>query len=152
MLDARELRRLTTSKIICPSQNRELQIMRIVKHPNVVDLRAFFYSNGDKVRAAQLMLVSPEFSFLTCLLLITPTPTERRSLPESCPRIRARDSLPSIATLRQDEADHANAPHQALHVPTSAQLGLHSLHRHLSSRHQATESASQPCDWYPEAL
>lgn len=23
--------------------------MRIVKHPNVVDLRAFFYSNGDKV-------------------------------------------------------------------------------------------------------
>lgn len=30
-------------------QNRELQIMRIVKHPNVVDLRAFFYSNGDKV-------------------------------------------------------------------------------------------------------
>lgn len=31
------------------SQNRELQIMRLVKHPNVVDLRAFFYSNGDKV-------------------------------------------------------------------------------------------------------
>lgn len=31
-------------------QNRELQIMRIVSHPNVVDLRAFFYSNGDKVR------------------------------------------------------------------------------------------------------
>lgn len=24
--------------------------MRLVKHPNVVDLRAFFYSNGDKVR------------------------------------------------------------------------------------------------------
>lgn len=23
--------------------------MRVVKHPNVVDLRAFFYSNGDKV-------------------------------------------------------------------------------------------------------
>lgn len=23
--------------------------MRLVKHPNVVDLRAFFYSNGDKV-------------------------------------------------------------------------------------------------------
>lgn len=31
-------------------QNRELQIMRLVAHPNVVDLRAFFYSNGDKVR------------------------------------------------------------------------------------------------------
>ena len=30
-------------------KNRELQIMRLVSHPNVVDLRAFFYSNGDKV-------------------------------------------------------------------------------------------------------
>lgn len=29
-------------------KNRELQIMRLVSHPNVVDLRAFFYSNGDK--------------------------------------------------------------------------------------------------------
>jgi hypothetical protein len=24
--------------------------MRLVSHPNVVDLKAFFYSNGDKVR------------------------------------------------------------------------------------------------------
>jgi glycogen synthase kinase 3 beta len=31
------------------SQNRELQIMRLVSHPNVVELRSFFYSNGDKV-------------------------------------------------------------------------------------------------------
>lgn len=30
-------------------KNRELQIMRLVSHPNVVDLKAFFYSNGDKV-------------------------------------------------------------------------------------------------------
>ncbi|KAB5596480.1 Glycogen synthase kinase 3 beta [Ceratobasidium theobromae] len=30
-------------------KNRELQIMRLVKHPNVVDLRAFFYSSGEKV-------------------------------------------------------------------------------------------------------
>jgi len=29
-------------------KNRELQIMRLVSHPNVVDLKAFFYSNGDK--------------------------------------------------------------------------------------------------------
>lgn len=34
------------------AQNRELQIMRLVKHPNVVDLKAFFYSNGDKVRVS----------------------------------------------------------------------------------------------------
>lgn len=37
-------------------QNRELQIMRIVAHPNVVDLRAFFYSNGDRVSRDCLVL------------------------------------------------------------------------------------------------
>lgn len=31
-------------------QNRELQIMRIVRHPNIVALKAFYYSNGDRVR------------------------------------------------------------------------------------------------------
>ncbi|CAF9925516.1 MAG: Glycogen synthase kinase 1 [Gomphillus americanus] len=30
-------------------KNRELQIMRIVCHPNIVDLKAFYYSNGDRV-------------------------------------------------------------------------------------------------------
>ncbi|KAJ3278561.1 regulator of ime2 [Borealophlyctis nickersoniae] len=29
-------------------KNRELQIMRLVSHPNIVALKAFFYSNGDK--------------------------------------------------------------------------------------------------------
>ncbi|KAN0061928.1 glycogen synthase kinase 3 [Thecaphora frezii] len=38
-------------------KNRELQIMRIVKHPNVCDLRAFFYSNGDKKDEVFLNLV-----------------------------------------------------------------------------------------------
>ncbi|KAK4705419.1 hypothetical protein P7C70_g780, partial [Phenoliferia sp. Uapishka_3] len=37
-------------------QNRELQIMRLVKHPNVVDLRAFFYSNGDKPKKDEVYL------------------------------------------------------------------------------------------------
>lgn len=32
-----------------PPQNRELQIMRIVRHPNIVELKAFYYSNGDRV-------------------------------------------------------------------------------------------------------
>lgn len=31
------------------AQNRELQIMRIVRHPNIVELKAFYYSNGDRV-------------------------------------------------------------------------------------------------------
>ncbi|THY82479.1 serine/threonine protein kinase [Aureobasidium pullulans] len=30
-------------------KNRELQIMRIVRHPNIVELKAFYYSNGDRV-------------------------------------------------------------------------------------------------------
>jgi len=38
-------------------KNRELQIMRLVSHPNVVDLRSFFYSNGDKKDEVYLNLV-----------------------------------------------------------------------------------------------
>ncbi|KAK8038137.1 CMGC/GSK protein kinase [Apiospora phragmitis] len=30
-------------------RNRELQIMRIVRHPNIVQLKAFYYSNGERV-------------------------------------------------------------------------------------------------------
>ncbi|KAI9049555.1 hypothetical protein LZ554_006582 [Drepanopeziza brunnea f. sp. 'monogermtubi'] len=29
-------------------KNRELQIMRIVRHPNIVELKAFYYSNGER--------------------------------------------------------------------------------------------------------
>ncbi|PAV24396.1 Pkinase-domain-containing [Pyrrhoderma noxium] len=29
-------------------KNRELQIMKLVSHPNVVDLKTYFYTNGDK--------------------------------------------------------------------------------------------------------
>jgi len=38
-------------------KNRELQIMRLVGHPNVVELRSFFYSNGDKKDEVYLNLV-----------------------------------------------------------------------------------------------
>jgi glycogen synthase kinase 3 beta len=38
-------------------KNRELQIMRLVSHPNVVDLRAFFYTNGEKKDEVYLNLV-----------------------------------------------------------------------------------------------
>ncbi|TDL27200.1 Pkinase-domain-containing protein [Rickenella mellea] len=38
-------------------KNRELQIMRLVSHPNVVDLKTFFYSNGDKKDEVYLNLV-----------------------------------------------------------------------------------------------
>lgn len=38
-------------------KNRELQIMRLVSHQNIVALRAFFYSNGDKKDERFLNLV-----------------------------------------------------------------------------------------------
>jgi serine/threonine protein kinase len=38
------------SRDLTLAQNRELQIMRIVRHPNIVELKAFYYSNGDRVR------------------------------------------------------------------------------------------------------
>ncbi|KAJ9122174.1 Glycogen synthase kinase 1 [Naganishia onofrii] len=38
-------------------KNRELQIMRLVSHPNVVELKAFFYSNGEKKDEVYLNLV-----------------------------------------------------------------------------------------------
>ncbi|KAJ3060268.1 regulator of ime2 [Podochytrium sp. JEL0797] len=38
-------------------KNRELQIMRMVGHPNIVGLRAFFYSNGEKKDEVFLNLV-----------------------------------------------------------------------------------------------
>jgi len=37
-------------------KNRELQIMRLVSHPNVVDLRAFFYSHGEKSKKDEVYL------------------------------------------------------------------------------------------------
>lgn len=38
-------------------KNRELQIMRLVSHPNVCELKAFFYSNGEKKDEVYLNLV-----------------------------------------------------------------------------------------------
>ncbi|TGO63269.1 hypothetical protein BCON_0014g00580 [Botryotinia convoluta] len=38
-------------------QNRELQIMRIVRHPNIVELKAFYYSNGERKDEVYLNLV-----------------------------------------------------------------------------------------------
>ena len=40
-------------------KNRELQIMKELFHPNVVQLRHAFYTQGDKVRTG----------FMTCLML-----------------------------------------------------------------------------------
>lgn len=36
--------------------------MRLVKHPNVVDLRAFFYSNGDNVSSVASFELEPRLT------------------------------------------------------------------------------------------
>ncbi|KAL1992951.1 hypothetical protein VTN49DRAFT_3708 [Thermomyces lanuginosus] len=38
-------------------KNRELQIMRIVRHPNIVELKAFYYSSGERRDEVYLNLV-----------------------------------------------------------------------------------------------
>lgn len=66
-------------------QNRELQIMRLVSHPNVVDLRAFFYSNGDKVRhrfhkfSSPLILPQKDELYLNLMLEYVPETVYRAS-------------------------------------------------------------------------
>jgi hypothetical protein len=33
--------------------------MRIVRHPNIVELKAFYYSNGDRVRPKSIQSLAP---------------------------------------------------------------------------------------------
>ena len=40
-------------------KNRELHIMRQLKHENVVDLKYFFYSNGSKVGIQANLVFAP---------------------------------------------------------------------------------------------
>lgn len=55
--------------------------MRIVRHPNIVHLKAFYYSNGERVRISR-NLIHHGIEILTRCV-------ERRSLSESCARVRA---------------------------------------------------------------
>ena len=83
-------------------QNRELQIMRIVRHPNIVELKAFYYSNGERVshRGRKSHPGSVADHILTSSL-------ERRSLPESRVGVRSGNRLSCLALLQQDEDYHA---------------------------------------------
>lgn len=56
--------------VLTSLQNRELQIMRIVRHPNIVELKAFYYSNGERVRGAWPFNEPPPrpaLTWLTCV-------------------------------------------------------------------------------------
>lgn len=64
-------------------KNRELQIMKLVRHPNVVALRNFYYTNGDK---------NPEEIFLNVVMEYVPETLHR------CTRdyYKNREPMPSI--------------------------------------------------------
>lgn len=57
-------------------QNRELQIMRRLEHQNIVKLKYFFYSSGEKVRLLLALSVSiflHRFKFRSHLIIVTLT-------------------------------------------------------------------------------
>jgi hypothetical protein len=107
--------------------------MRIVRHPNIVELKAFFYNNGERVCVCK--------QARPCIFVyLTVSATEGRGLPESRTRIRSRDRLPCLALLQQDEDRHAHSRGQALHLPALPLPRLHPLPRHLPQGHQAAKS------------
>jgi glycogen synthase kinase 3 beta len=66
-------------------QNRELQIMRIVRHPNIVELKAFYYSNGERVSAkdttrnSQTHVLQRDEVYLNLILEFVPETVYRAS-------------------------------------------------------------------------
>lgn len=81
-------------------QNRELQIMRIVRHPNIVELKAFYYSNGDRVRELDnlmgvqtaLMAAQKDEVYLNLVLEFVPETVYRASRHYN----RAKKPMPMI--------------------------------------------------------
>lgn len=73
--------------------------MRIVRHPNIVELKAFYYSNGERVSTT---FVKAGVKNLTVCV-------EGRSLFEPGFGVCSGDRLPGLTILQQDEDCHAHA-------------------------------------------
>ena len=76
--------------------------MRIVSHPNIVELKAFYYSNGERVSEWIGWFDHSVSGILTI------SDSERRGILESGPRVCAGNRLPGLSILQQDEGCHAN--------------------------------------------
>jgi serine/threonine protein kinase len=74
-------------------KNRELQIMRIVRHPNIVQLKAFYYSNGERVSHEH-----PHGGFWFRRMLTAMV--ERRGLSEPRAGVRPGDGIQGLAVLQ----------------------------------------------------
>jgi hypothetical protein len=76
--------------------------MRIVRHPNIVELKAFYYSNGERVGGLYLLI-----SRMIQQLTRDVWSLERRSLLESGAGVRSGDRISRITLFQQVEDDHA---------------------------------------------
>ena len=65
--------------------------MRIVRHPNIVELKAFYYSNGDRVSAPGRDSWHGEIAYMGI---------ERGSIPQPRTRICARNRVPGVSVFQ----------------------------------------------------
>jgi hypothetical protein len=76
--------------------------MRIVRHPNIVELKAFFYNNGERVRTAMAQHESYHSVTNPCI-------TEGRGLSQPGLGVRSGDRLSRVSLLQQDENSDADS-------------------------------------------
>lgn len=76
--------------------------MRIVSHPNIVELKAFYYSNGERVSGLAGWFDDLELDMLTVSDL------ERRGILKLSPRVCTGNCLPRLSVLQQNEGRYAN--------------------------------------------
>src|ERR1700738_4332512 len=103
--------------------------MKLVSHPNVVDLKAFFYTNGDKVPLSDVCTV------IFFIILFFSFCAEGRSVSQPHARICTRNSLPRKSPLRQTQTAHAHVTNQIVHVSTPALPRIHSFRGDMPPRH-----------------
>lgn len=134
-------------------KNRELQIIRMMSHPNIVQLKHCFYTTTEKdevgswdcrraagssrgVWGMGIERGGQEDMHNCCLaalwepvtLSLTPNRPAyplRAGLPQPGAGVCARHSVPHQQALHQERAAHAHHPSQAVHVPDAARAGAH---------------------------
>ena len=80
-------------------QNRELQIMRIVRHPNIVELKAFYYSNGERVSISThgqvVLLTDTNYRKMRCISIWSRSTSPRLSTAHPGTSTRWRPPCPT---------------------------------------------------------
>ncbi|KAI9207377.1 kinase-like domain-containing protein [Polychytrium aggregatum] len=105
-------------------KNRELQIMRLVDHPNIVALKAFFYSNGDKKDEVFLNLVL-EFIPETIYRASRHYAKIKQTMPMLCIKLYMYQMFRSLAYIHALGICHRDIkPQNLLLDPTSGVLKL----------------------------